>query len=92
MDTAVIPTHLWAVALGWFIRHLAEKPQEERPCQCHCRCSCVSEGGAFLALVALCFGGFIWWWLSRKEVPAVVSPKDKKGVWGVSGKVLSLTG
>ena len=88
MDPGALPTHLWAVALGWFARVLTERPQDDRPCQCHCRCACVSEGGpsswiALLVLLALCIGGGIWIWYSKKDIQPAGSPKGRKGTWGV---------
>ena len=99
MDPGLAPSHLWALILGWGLRAFFEKPPilEERPCICHCGCSCVSEGSGFpfvaLAIFLVIGSGLaIAWFFWKKETTGVASPKGRKGVFGVSGKVLSLTG
>ena len=99
MDVGTLPSHLWAVILGWGLRAFFERPSipEERPCICRCSCSCVSEGTgySFLALVfilVLGLGLTAAWFFVKKETAGSASPKGRKGVFGVSGKVLSLTG
>ena len=99
MEPGSVPSHLWALILGWGLRAFFEKPivPEEKPCICRCSCSCVSEGSGFpyviLAVILLFAVGLaVSWIFFRKEATGPVSPKGRKGVFGVSGKVLSLTG
>ena len=101
MDLGLVAQLASAVALGWLIRSGLDTPIPERPCSCACACHCVSSigGGTWLAVVAFLFllvlVGWGWALIWLKKGPEQVvqpSPKGRKGVYGVTGKILSLTG
>ena len=102
MDFGSLASLVSAFALGWFARCASESPPLERPCSCACACHCVSNWGfgiwafglVFLAIWIISAGVVIFFWVSSKR-DKVSSPqgssKGKKGILGVTGKVLSLT-
>ena len=90
--------------VGWGIRGLAvvERPAVPVvPCSCHCGCQCISSIGigtwiGVAVTICLVVGSFVALWFvlgNRPKEETFQSPvKGKKGAYGVSGKVLTLTG
>jgi len=87
---------------GWTIRgwqHSAPQIPPPNPCACHCGCECISSGnsaGPFVLALAILFavaGGVAFWFLNQKShQEPIYQSKGKKGSFGVSGKVLTITG
>lgn len=100
MDYGLVSTLTVSFGLGWLTRFCLEPQPLEKPCACSCICQCLSSSGpgfwllGGLVLVLLGMVAFLGYHLvfAKNSVPAVGSPKGRKGVYGVSGKVLSLTG
>ena len=85
---------------GWICRGLQQQPVPlPNPCACHCGCECISTGSSFgpIIVTLVCLvstaGGIAFWFLSLKVHPEpFYQPKGKKGSYGVSGNVLTITG
>jgi len=97
LGTAVVV----AFGAGWVTRLTFEPKPVEKPCSCACTCRCEESsnpgfwllGGILLVVIAVV--GFLVFHVFYPKVnppSSVGSPKGRKGVYGISGKVLSLTG
>lgn len=86
-------------AVGWQSRGEVRVEAPPCSCACHCGCHCTASLGASIWLVIALFAlsavfGGLWFLNQRSPGQSEVFPspsKGKKGVFGQTGKVLTIT-
>ena len=98
METSLISSGI-GLLVGWLARSYYQDAPHPCQCNCHCGCACESTLSISSLLIIFLFGaavvivGFLA--VNQKElVPAVSDTprKGTKGVYGSTGKVLTITG